>query len=136
MAGGEDAAVGRGVYRPAVVPTDVEQVAYPWGACAGELELLPGVGGWHVLRLGPERSQHLSPAARRGLVPVTAVVGSTRWDTSLMPMGDGTLFLPFPVAVRRAEDLHDGDPVRAGLCPRPTAPRRGAPARPPRRRQR
>lgn len=119
-----------------MVLDDSEQVAYPWGACAGELELLPGVGGWHVLRLGAARSEHLSVAARRGLVPVTARVGSTRWDTSLMPMGDGTLFLPFPVAVRRAEDLHDGDQVTAGLRPRPTAPPRGAPARPPSRRPR
>ncbi|WP_380164369.1 DUF1905 domain-containing protein [Jannaschia sp. R86511] len=93
----------------------------------GELERLPGVGGWYVLRLGPARSQQLRAGARRGFVPVAARVGGSAWDTSLMPMGDGTLFLALPAHVRRAEAVDEGDQVRAVLRPRerPPAPRRG-----------
>ena len=52
---------------------------------------------------------------------MTATVGATTWDTSLMPMGDETLFLALPAPVRRAEDLDDGDAVSARVRPRPPA---------------
>ena len=100
----------------------------------GEVERFPGVGGWYVVRLGAERSAEALTAARRGFVPVRASVGATTWDSSLMPLGDGTLFLALPAAVRRAEDLDEGDPVRARYRLRPGRPSPTAP--PPRRRDR
>lgn len=78
----------------------------------GDVERLPGVGGWHVVRLPPDRTGRWRHATRRGFVPVTARIGGTTWDSSLMPMGDGTLFAAVPAHVRRAEDVEDGDLVR------------------------
>lgn len=88
-------------------------------ALTGELERLPGVGGWFVVRLDTVRTRRLRAGAPRGFVPVTATVGGSTWDTSLMPMGDGTLFLALPATVRRAEDLDEGDQVRAVVRHRP-----------------
>lgn len=110
----------------------------PSGLVAGEVERLPGVGGWHVLRLGAEHTPALRPWARRGFVPVTATLRGSTWRSSLMPMGDGTLFLALPAAVRRAEDVLEGDEVSArwqvrpaGRVP-PAAPREPVPVAVPR----
>lgn len=94
---------------------------------SGELERLPGAGGWYVVRLPHGRPTVTASWGRRGFVPVTATVGSTSWETSLMPMGDGTHFLAVPAAVRRAEDLDEGDPVSARYRSRPD-PRVATPA--------
>ncbi|HSL95674.1 MAG TPA: DUF1905 domain-containing protein, partial [Thermoleophilia bacterium] len=45
-----------------------------------------------------------------GMIPVKARIGSATWKTSLFPKGDRYL-LPLKVAVRRAEDLAEGDEV-------------------------
>ena len=50
-----------------------------------------------------------------GCIPVVARIGSTRFETSLMPK-DGRYLVPLRVAVRRAEDLEVGDVVTVGLA--------------------
>ncbi len=45
-----------------------------------------------------------------GVIPVTARIGDTEFTTSLFPR-DGGYLLPLKVAVRRAEQLDDGDMV-------------------------
>ncbi|NHC47269.1 DUF1905 domain-containing protein [Motilibacter aurantiacus] len=77
----------------------------------GEVELFPGPGGWHFVRAPREWSGDLAHRARRGLIAVTATVGSTTWPTSLMPTGDGSHFVALPKAVRAAEDVRLGDDV-------------------------
>lgn len=77
----------------------------------GEVERLPGVGGWHVVRLPADRADRWRHATRRGFVPVTVRLADTTWDSSLMPMGDGTLCVAVPAHVRRREDVEDGDRV-------------------------
>ncbi|MFC6852531.1 DUF1905 domain-containing protein [Aquipuribacter hungaricus] len=89
------------------------------GEVRGQLERLAGAGGWYVVRLPPGASPAAAGWDRRGFVPVTVTVGGTEWDTSLMPMGDGTSFLALPAAVRRAEDLDEGDQVSAVYRGRP-----------------
>ena len=49
-----------------------------------------------------------------GMIPVTARVGSTEWTTSLWPK-DGGYIVPLKDAVRRAEDIEDGDVIGIGL---------------------
>jgi len=49
-----------------------------------------------------------------GMLPVRARIGSTGWKTSLWPK-DGLYVLPLKVAVRRAEQLDEGDVVTAQL---------------------
>jgi hypothetical protein len=45
---------------------------------------------------------------------VTARVGGTEWTTSLWPK-DGGYIVPLKDAVRRAEDIEDGDVIAVGL---------------------
>jgi Domain of unknown function (DUF1905) len=49
-----------------------------------------------------------------GMLPVRARIGGTEWRTSLWPK-DGQYVLPLKVAVRRAEQLDEGDVVTAQL---------------------
>ena len=52
------------------------------------------------------------PPSGFGAVRVEATVGGTTWRTSVFPSaGRGAYVLPMKAAVRRAEDLEDGDPV-------------------------
>ncbi|CAB4857218.1 unannotated protein [freshwater metagenome] len=43
-----------------------------------------------------------------GMIPVTARIGCSTWATSLFPK-DGRYILPVKAAVRRAEQLDEGD---------------------------
>ena len=51
-----------------------------------------------------------------GSVKVTACVGESRWTTSVFPNGDGQWMLPVKAAIRRAEDLAEGDLVQGELA--------------------
>lgn len=51
-----------------------------------------------------------------GSVKVEAVVGGSRWRTSLFPhRTSGSYLLPMKATVRRAEGLDTGSPVRATI---------------------
>jgi hypothetical protein len=43
-----------------------------------------------------------------GMIPVYAQIGGTEWATSMFPK-DGAYVLPVKSAVRRAEDIDEGD---------------------------
>lgn len=45
-----------------------------------------------------------------GMIPVAAQIGGTKWETALWPKND-LYVLPVKVAVRRAENIDDGDVV-------------------------
>lgn len=47
----------------------------------------------------------------RGLIPISITLGEMNWDSSLMPMGDGTHFIALSAKVRKAENLKFGDGV-------------------------
>jgi hypothetical protein len=49
-----------------------------------------------------------------GMVPVRARIGGTEWYTALFPK-DGRYVVPLKVAVRRAEQVDDGDVVTVTL---------------------
>ena len=76
---------------------------------SGEVELFPQPGGWYFVRVPVDITEDLEMLADRGLIAVQAVVGTTTWDTSLMPMGDGTKFIALNARVRKANriDLDD-----------------------------
>lgn len=56
-----------------------------------------------------------------GAIPVRARIGTTEWETSLLPKNGGYL-LPVKTAVRERERLGDGDIVTAAIS---IAPRGG-----------
>ncbi|MDO5343699.1 MAG: DUF1905 domain-containing protein [Candidatus Saccharibacteria bacterium] len=84
----------------------------------GTVELFPRVGGWHYVAVPQEYSHELAHLAERGLVAVRATVGEISWDTSLLPMGDGTQFIALPAKVRQANGLVVGGSVTVSFMPR------------------
>ena len=79
-----------------------------------------GEGGWHFVTLPPEVAdevrEHAPPRRGFGSVRVTVVLGESRWQTSLFPeSGSGSYVLPVKEAVRRANDLLEGDQVDATI---------------------
>ena len=85
---------------------------------SGELWWWRGPAPFHFVTVPEGESAQLGDAAGLvtygwGMVPVEALIGSTRWRTSLWPK-DGAYVLPVKTAVRQAEGLKLGDvvPVR------------------------
>ncbi|MER8637975.1 DUF1905 domain-containing protein [Mesorhizobium sp. M1365] len=80
-----------------------------------EIWVYPGKGGWHFVTLPPELGARIKTAmvgmARPwGSLGVEAVIGQTRWRTSLFPdQKSGSLLLPIKTAVRVREGLGAGD---------------------------
>ena len=77
----------------------------------GEVEIFPGKGGWHFVRVPQEYTDLTKDLADRGLVAITATCGGTSWDTSLLPYGDGSTFIALPAKVRKSEEINLGDSV-------------------------
>jgi Domain of unknown function (DUF1905) len=77
----------------------------------GEVELFPQNGGWYFVRVPVTITDELEHIADRGLVAVSATVGDTNWDTSLLPMGDATKFIALNARVRTTNHLQLGDLV-------------------------
>lgn len=91
-------------------------------AVVGEVELFPQENGWHFVRVPPRITDELSHLADRGLIAVRATVGQTTWETSLLPMGDGTTFIPLNARVRRRNALVVGGTVTVTVIPRDRTP--------------
>jgi hypothetical protein len=75
---------------------------------------------WYFLTLPPDAAaavrQLPRPPGGFGSVRVEATVGSTSWRTSVFPdTRSGSFLLPVRKAVRRAEDLEEGEPVTVTL---------------------
>ena len=58
------------------------------------------------------RTEMLKNLTDRGLVAVTVRLGRTTWNASLMPMGDGTQFIPLPAKVRKSEHVEIGNCIK------------------------
>ena len=77
----------------------------------GEVEIFPQKGGWVYIRIPTKITKGLLHRAQRGLIPIRASVGDTSWDTSLMPMGDGTHFIALNAKVRKKENIEVGKTI-------------------------
>lgn len=83
-----------------------------------------GPAPFYFVVLPEEVVADLAPVANEltygwGCIPVEATIGGTDFETSLFPK-DGGFLLPVKVAVRRAEDVDEGDlvPVRMAVAQR------------------
>jgi hypothetical protein len=72
------------------------------------VEIFQREKGWHYVPVPPELSKPLEPLADRGLIAITAQVGTQTWPTSLLPMGDGTHFIALPAKVRAKQKIGVG----------------------------
>jgi hypothetical protein len=84
---------------------------------SGEVIRFPGEGGWFYVLLPAEATDGLP--AERGFIPVELAVGDTRWQSSLMPLGNGQHFVALPAKVRYAEGIQLGDHVTGTFEVRP-----------------
>lgn len=66
---------------------------------------------WMFVRVPDELCAPYWHLQERGLIAVTATVGSTAWDTSLLPYGDRTHFIALPAKVRKKNKIVLGDVV-------------------------
>ena len=87
-------------------------------AFTAPMELFPQEKGWYYAPVPSALSVPLEHLAERGLIAVTAKIGTSEWPTSLLPMGDGTHFIPLPAKVRKKEKLALGQPVEVAFAVR------------------
>lgn len=88
----------------------------------GELWYWRGPAPFHFVTVPDEASAALRAISAEvsygwGMVPVTARIGRTTWETSLFPK-DGRYVVPVKDAVRAAERLSTGDTVTVVLVVR------------------
>ena len=81
----------------------------------GKVEIFPQKGGWTYLALPDKYTEMTKELADRGLIAIMATVGKTSWNTSMLPMGDGTHFLALNKKVRRAENIRVGNTITASF---------------------
>lgn len=86
---------------------------------SGELWYWRGPAPWYFVTVPNEESLDLHAVSRTisygwGMIPVTARIGATTWETSLFPK-DGLYVVPVKTAVRRTEGLDEGDTVTVRL---------------------
>jgi len=75
-------------------------------------------GAWHFVNVPVEVSGPFKPLAIHfGFVSILAKVGGTEWETSLLPMGDGTYIIALPAKVRAKEGLSAGDEIEVAFKP-------------------
>jgi hypothetical protein len=75
------------------------------------VEIFEREKGWHYVSVPPELSEPLESFADRGLIAITAQVGTQTWPTPLPPIGDGTHFIALPAKVRSKQKIDIGDLV-------------------------
>jgi hypothetical protein len=86
---------------------------------SGEIWFWRGPAPFHFVTVPDEECGALEAASASvtygwGMIPVTALIGSTRWTTSLFPK-DGRYIVPVKAQVRTAEELDVGDVVTVRL---------------------
>jgi len=77
----------------------------------GKVKIFPQKGGWVYVSITQTYSDLGIKKPRWGLVPATITIGKTTWKKSLLPFGDGTLFIALNEKVRKAENIKVGDKV-------------------------
>ena len=78
---------------------------------SGVVKLFPLKAGWYYLTVPKEYTQITKDLAVRGLVAITATCGNSSWNTSLLPLGNGTQFIALPAKVRSAENITHGNKI-------------------------
>ena len=77
----------------------------------GRVKIFPIKNPWMYISVPKKYTQMTYHLADRGLVAISASLGKSRWNTSLMPMGDGTHFIPLSKKVRKKERIELGDQI-------------------------
>jgi len=65
--------------------------------------------GWYYVAVPQKLSKKYRSKADRGLIAITATIEGTHWETSLLPMGDGSHFIPISQKIRSKYGYDVGD---------------------------
>lgn len=71
----------------------------------------PEKGGWHFVRVPRNQTDKLRKGKSWGFIPIKAQIGDCSWDTSLLPMGDGSYFIALNAKMRKQTGILLGDKV-------------------------
>jgi len=77
----------------------------------GKVKKFPQTDGWYYVGIPNNITDPLKIYADRGLVAITAQVGAFSWKTSLLPKGDGTLFIALNKKVRDHQKIKLNDTI-------------------------
>jgi len=78
-------------------------------------------GSWHFITLPKDISQDIKTFTKHnktgfGSVRVTAIIGDTKWNTSLFPSKEKAAYLlPVKAAVRKSEKIGKGSEVKVNI---------------------
>lgn len=85
---------------------------------SGQVERFPGENGWYYVALNEGLSKDLRPLLKNtwpALLNAEFKINNTSWQSSLMPIKDGPLFVALPVKIRKTENINTGDQVRISV---------------------
>ncbi|MGH7525425.1 MAG: DUF1905 domain-containing protein [Gemmatimonadales bacterium] len=79
---------------------------------SGEVRIFQAENPWVYVSVPKKYTEATKHSADRGLVPIIVTLGKSTWNSSLMPMGDSTQFIPLSAKVRKTEGIEVGDHVK------------------------
>jgi len=88
---------------------------------SGQVKIFPVVNPWIYVGVPKKYTVITKSFADRGLVPITVTLGLSKWNTSLLPKGDGSQFIALNAKVRKAEDIKIGDRIQMSFTLRKRA---------------
>lgn len=80
----------------------------------GEVKRFPGKSGWWYVPLDDKVSEDLRPMLKNvwpALLRADFTLENTKWQSSIMPIKDGPLFIALPARVRKEHPVAVGDAV-------------------------
>jgi hypothetical protein len=81
---------------------------------SGSVRRFAGKNGWHYVALDPALSEELRPRLMKlwpALLRASFRIRKTSWESSIMPIKEGPLFIALPARVRAAERIAEGEVV-------------------------
>ncbi len=81
---------------------------------SGKVKRFPGKYGWHYVELSEELSADLRPLINSSwpaLLRSSFKINKTEWNSSIMPIKNGPLFIALPAKIRKAESIEEGQVI-------------------------
>lgn len=85
---------------------------------SGTIKRFPGKYGWYYVELDEELNKDLRPLLTNlwpALLKAEFRINKTIWQSSIMPIKDGPLFIAIPANIRKVENLDVGNKVTIKL---------------------
>jgi hypothetical protein len=82
------------------------------------VKLFPGKYGWYYIELDDDSSKDLRPILKDvwpALLKARFTLNATTWNSSIMPIKDGPLFIALPAKVRKAENVNIGQTIKISV---------------------